>query len=375
MSHFPLSSLLTLPIEIFHQIFDYLDAQTIILSLSRTCRQLQVAANSYIRYVFNFKFISKLDFQLLCLRIDPRNVISLTLFRHDEIVNQVQLFLSTVKNKYFHRLHSLTLVNIEECDLNRIFRHVNIDSLISLSIKIGEISEGYKENTAKLLSSIVQQVNLRHFELEIDESRIITMSWPVECTIQQLRLSTTLTVYPSSTIFNCSTHFRQLTSLAIENLRTNMDNIELFFSQTPSLIYLKLIGKENFMNGHRWEQIIQTKLPLLKKFEFFFVRYRNALPTALENQSIIASFQTSFWIEYKKWLVNFELSTGWIFVIKVYSLPVCVSHLNYEYASGQVSQLAMTSIISNNASIMDNITTVQMNLANITPIIIQQNVI
>jgi len=45
--------------------------------------------------------------------------------------------------------------------------------------------------------------------------------------------------------------FRQLTSLTIEQLDVMIDKVESFLLLTPSLVYLKLVGGENMMNGKR----------------------------------------------------------------------------------------------------------------------------
>jgi hypothetical protein len=58
--------------------------------------------------------------------------------------------------------------------------------------------------------------------------------------------------------------FQQLVSLTVDNLNTNINDVEQLLSLTPPLIYLKLIGTGNFLDDNLWERFIQKNLSLLK---------------------------------------------------------------------------------------------------------------
>jgi hypothetical protein len=58
--------------------------------------------------------------------------------------------------------------------------------------------------------------------------------------------------------------FQQLVSLTVDNLNTNINDVEQLLSLIPPLIYLKLIGTGNFLDGNLWERFIQKNLSLLK---------------------------------------------------------------------------------------------------------------
>ncbi len=79
MTNNPRLSIENLPVELFHRIFDNLDAQTILFSLRPVCRLFRSIVNSYDRYNLNFKTISKCNFHRLCRLIHPQHLISLTL--------------------------------------------------------------------------------------------------------------------------------------------------------------------------------------------------------------------------------------------------------------------------------------------------------
>jgi hypothetical protein len=112
------------------------------------------------------------------------------------------------------------------------------------------------------------------------------------------------------------TNYLQLTSLTLYRCWLSNDELHLFLSLNPSLVHLKVIAKlsiSNYMfNGYSWKELIQTRLPLLKKFEFFFTINidRDTHNSPLDR--IITPFRTPFWLNDKYWIVNCEyiLSTS-----------------------------------------------------------------
>jgi len=155
--------------------------------------------------------------------------------------------------------------------------------------------------------------------------------------------------------------FRQITSLTIEKLDTDIKDVEQFLLLTPSLVYLKLIGDGNFLNGNRWEKFIQKNLFLLNKFEFCFVAKRDYQQNGPDIESIIKSFQTTFWLETKKWFVIYEYIIEWPEEIRLYSIPICISSLFYEFGLTEISPSTFPDLLSNNVSITDNVNTIKIN--------------
>jgi hypothetical protein len=393
------SLLVTLPVEILYYIFDRLDAQTIFLSVRNTCRQLRTVANRYDKFNLNFKSISKPDFYFLCNRIDPQDVTSLTLSHDVETIDQIDLFLSYFGTRHFNRLRSLTLLAIEERHLKLILQCVNIRSLISFSLKIGKSDDRKRNTTAKLLSSVLTQSNLVTLDLDVQPGRIEKIDWPSPYTLQYLRIGNNIQFDQLDAILRCLPHLRTLVistllcsytdkniltnlskpfpsivSLTIENLNSEIDRLELFLSLTPSLTYLKLIGKGNFLDGNRWEQFIQTNLSLLNKFELFVQERRDVTFGRLTIESIISSYRTSFWLEHKKWFVNCEIDKKEPNLIKLFSIPLCISSLIYQPEEDKISLMAFNFIIDNQALLMDNITTLELNFITLPSYVIEQQV-
>ncbi|CAF1491656.1 unnamed protein product [Rotaria sp. Silwood1] len=113
-----------LPVELFHCILDNLDIEIIIFSVRSVCRLFRLFVNSYDRYALNLTLISKRNFYLLCQLINPNNVTSLTLANEEQTPNQIDLFISLVRLRQFTRLHSITLLHIDEYQLNFILERI-----------------------------------------------------------------------------------------------------------------------------------------------------------------------------------------------------------------------------------------------------------
>ncbi|CAF5052059.1 unnamed protein product, partial [Rotaria sp. Silwood1] len=119
-----------------------------------------------------------------------------------------------------------------------------------------------------------------------------------------------------------------LISLKINNSYIPVTGIEQILSLTPSVTYLKLINHncpydtQSMSNGVRWEEIIQSKLPELEKFEFFFAKriWRHHFDTDVN--SLIKSFRRPFWIDFKRWLVCCEYSRGTRRQTALYTIPL-----------------------------------------------------
>ena len=63
----------TLPVEIFHRIFDHLDIETIFFSLRPVDRLFRSIVLNYDRWDFHLKIASKAQFDVLC-RLLPHKI-------------------------------------------------------------------------------------------------------------------------------------------------------------------------------------------------------------------------------------------------------------------------------------------------------------
>ena len=390
MSNVSIACLSALPAEILHRIFHNLDALTILSSLRITCRRLKAIADSYDRYQLDFRHVSRSDFRLLCRLVDPQRVTSLILALREETTDQLELFTSYFHTRQFKCLRSLTLADINEKQLNILFDRFDCSGLTSFSFSLGLKDDRHEKTTVALLSSIIAQPNLNHLEIDIMGERFDKITWPTQSSIKSVKLidcfdlNTILTVlrcsphlqilYASSVhMINetstrqnlCSTSFPQVISLALQDVSLPISILELFLSLMPSLHHLKLVNANECMDGNRWEQFIQTQLPLLNRFDLFTQDYHDE-DTPMDAKSILASFQTPFWLEHKKWFFTWEFSKRWEYNILFYSLPICTTFFHYIPKSMKGSLSTSNSLLSENLASMDNVNRIQLSSTDFT---------
>ncbi len=376
-------SIETLPVELFHRIFDNLDAQTILFSIRSVCRLFQSVVNTYDRYVLDFKLISKSDFYPLCHLIPPSKVISLTLSNDDRTSDQINLFISLVRLRQFTRLRSLTLLQIDESQLNFMLKQIKFNFLTSFSFSIRKYDDRHKNTTINLLSSTIAHSTLRKLQFDMSSDRMLKILWAISCTIQYLTINNHINADDLYKILQCCPHlhtlimneiptavinnltsicFRHLTSLTIEKLDVTIDKVESFLLLTPSLVYLKLVGGKQMMDGKRWKEFIEINLSQLAKFEFYFTEWRSTIQTLADVELIIASFQTPFWIEHKKWFITCECPNEYPKTVYLSSLPFCKSSMYYLPKSEKHSLSTYRMMTNNGLPMIDNIRSLGLTL-------------
>ena len=342
-------SLLTLPVELLHRILDFSDIQTILHSFRLVCKQFDTVVNSYNRLELDFSSMSNFDAKLFSQCIQPENVTSLVFSDSNSDRSQIYWFSTYSDIRRFCRLRSLAIPQLTDVP-SVLFLDCSCRYFESTS----SITDWYiKQIREKLIlvSSAMAQTSLQR--LYLNELNYITqhIPWPVQCTLKHLtvgtcRLSdyhtilshspylrtfamkscimgnTYQTVLPSTT----SSSYPQLEFLSITNCTMTTRESEFLLSLTPSLFHLKLIScrskLDSMFDGSYWEQFIQNKLSCLEKFEFFFscnLGTNNHCPIP---ESLIVSFQTSFWVNSKRLFVTCDYTFQWP-QIAIYTIPVC----------------------------------------------------
>ena len=360
MSHKDTASLLTLPMEMLHRIFDEFDPATVFVSMRDVCQQLRTAVNSYYRYQLDHTSLSKPDFHRLLHRVDPECVTGLRLSDGEMTSGQIGLFLSLVDIGRFTRLRSLTLLHVTEQDLCTLLDHATGCSLTSLTLHTRITGSLESERIVRHLSTIIAQPSLRRLEfLTSSLSDLIDQfDWPVQCKLQHLTMQSYVRERVVAILLDASdletlvigagmesltkkeykrterlflTPDPPLTSLTLSNCSLSMDEINSLLSFTPSLCHLKIIDTGVcFVDGSRWEELINTKLLFLKKFEFLisFTLGYDVDPMESDLSYLISSFCTPFWTEEKLWPVTGcwfpHLERG-----EIYTPPICASSYTY----------------------------------------------
>ncbi|CAF1025640.1 unnamed protein product [Rotaria magnacalcarata] len=384
-------SLCTLPVELIHYIFRYLDARTIVRSFRSVCKQFYTIVKAYDQFNLDFNASLKSDFLFLCNFISPENIQSLTLSDRDETPGQVEFFLSFTRIKHFTRLRYLTLFEIDDCHLNIILKDLSTLTLQSLCI---HSERDYSRDNTSLnqLSSVISLPSLRNVSLNIPDLNLSELLWPLECKIQHLEIycrtvdeyCNILNHVPNlrkfvvielnqdsmdETVTQLSnlTPFRQLSYLAFKHCHIDIILLESLLLLVPSIERLQLIRSIDLhtfiAHLHQWVNFVETKLLSLTQFEFFLTDDQHDFNFMVDTESLIGPFRTSFWTEKKSWFAICDYIVSPRTVI-LYTPLIFDPEFEYVYESKEIRR--STSVPSiNNPTKMDGVRKLRLDLTNV----------
>jgi hypothetical protein len=323
-------SLLILPVEIVHRVLDYCDAQTILLSVRCVCKRLNMFVNTYNRYNLIFESKSSSSIQAISHLIQPNNVVSLFVSDNHQTRNLIELFTSLFAINRFTNLRSLALYRINDDKLKYVLENMNMTHAISLSILSCE--REHAKTWTHVLSALVR-CNVQKLSMINIDYKMNHITWPNHCKLDYLaiqdctydeylvilrQLPNLRTLVMRQCIFQNSADTQWspstslchslLTSLTITDCSVSLGNLTHLVAPIPSLQYLKLISYRQsvdyVLNGSIWQEFIQTKLPVLGRFDFFFsyTYCRDQHFTSLE--SIMGPFRAPFYLNDKHWFVT-----------------------------------------------------------------------
>ena len=306
----PKMTLLELPVELLHSIFNYLDTQTILYSVRNTHPRLRAAIDTFneLRLSFSsinaFKSRSAMDF------IQLENVVSLTLDCNNTTgASQVELFFSLFQLPQFTRLKSLALIQIDHPPLDQIFQDFDVRQLRSLNLDLNTSYERLRFTPERLrpFHSVLRN-------LSIDRCTYVEYHTILSCCLQLRVLEMGMchvnrreqTVLPA----DARSDYPQLTSLTIHECSPATDQLYPLLSLTKSLVNLKLCTRRmrfgSIGDARSWETFIQTNLPFLKRFDFYFSSQLDQRGNEHLRALAITEFRTPFWLNDKRWLVSLE---------------------------------------------------------------------
>ena len=131
-------------VEIVDILLTYFCTHEILLSLTGISDYIDGILSDYSTWKLNFRSIRKDHFDLICRRIQPNKVISLTLSDENDTPGQSELFFSRFQIEQFTRLQSITLVKIEVESIKNIFSNLyKLEQLRSLSFESDSIISKY----------------------------------------------------------------------------------------------------------------------------------------------------------------------------------------------------------------------------------------
>lgn len=325
------TSIFQFPTEIFHLIFDYLDPRTIFQSIAPVCEYFDEKVNSYNRLKLRLYAIRQSQWKFLGQRIPPSNVRYISLSVNDKVnPSNVNLFFSLFEFDRFVRLKSLELIQIDGSQLDLFFEHIVQYQLKSLSIILSSNQIDQIHQIIKQISSMIEQNGLESLYLTTFKRNVLskTLLEPIEiilkrlnitdCTVEEYHLILSSCVNLKTLLIDnliCPTEFErislpyvystylQLTSLMLKSSSLEFDQLSSIVSLTPSLVYLEVNIEKcqsvEIFSGHSWKEFLLNRLSSLKIFEFSFVYQIQSNDNVSSIQTVIQSFQNSFWFNEK----------------------------------------------------------------------------
>ena len=126
------------------------------------------------------------------------------------------------------------------------------------------------------------------------------------------------------------------------------NELESFLLLTPSVTFLRITGECSIFDGKRWEKFIQANLPQLNQFEFNIQCQKSDGQTPANLDLILTSYQSSFWIEDKKWFVTIERDEEKIYDFEIFSIPNWKSSYDFDFNEKRISLSTSNQIFPTN---------------------------
>lgn len=309
------TTLLSLPTEILHWIFDELDIKTLFLSVGLTCKQLHLAARTYNR--LKLDFISKQNLSSVCQALAPENVFSLTVtYDNDHFTtNDLGFFIDNLRQ--FTCLRTLSYVVYNEAELNMLLDFLSTSQIMTLEIYIRN-----RQNSSKSEFSPVSTLSQSNKSIDtrlVKYSTLQCLSLK-DCTHEQL--SWIMRYFPdlqkldipfmdeneakqTPQTLSISMLYLNLTTFKLNCSTMSTDNLEILLSCMPSLLRLDLKATVRSVNllfdASFLKKLISNKLPRLQDFTCYFM----SIPDNYgQLESLIVPFRTPFWYEEKRWFFS-----------------------------------------------------------------------
>ena len=321
----------SLPNEIFLDIFDYFDGSDLIYAFDAlNSRFNSFLYQEYRRFRFDFRSISKVQFDQICQQHLPRiadQVIALSFASLNDIPEQFPLFYSYISSfNSFTHLQSLSLPCSEKHETTMTLVDKRCYHLSS------ENSEWFFKNFDN---------NHNHFQSIIES--IWSLSKLVHCKMGVLSLAKVLPTRTSMSIeclswdegaISCNQlvqliqHTPCVKHLSISLEDREKDYIPILFStlitfklriyyvaqyqkiilllqNMPNLYSLEINSTFQAFYGHQLEDLITNYLPKLSKFRLKMMMGATCAHNVLRKAiSCVDSFRSSFWIETHRWFVR-----------------------------------------------------------------------
>ncbi|UJR17817.1 hypothetical protein I4U23_004716 [Adineta vaga] len=345
-----------LPVELLLCLFDYFSTNDLLKQFYHLNFHFDSLLLNYVRsHGFNFRSISKIDFDTICLKYLPNmanQIASLGLSDCENTPGQTnQFFKYGFTLSEFTHLKSLSLYGISsEQTIDRILSELSrLDHLTYLIFK--QCSFAMRDSRTRI-NAIWSLVKLRHCCLEnsagyflsptVTSSSIRSFS---SCMVPVSDNDFTGLLAHTPNLRHFSIDFSFLwtfsfvfpSNMLIKTLEVSLANVNTtllmpFLQQLHNLRRLKLRMQYCFIYGEQWEQIIKTHLPNLLLFQF---RMKSAFEKENNREErideILDTFRSPFWLKEHRWYVRCDWSPDYG-KMYLYTVPYAFQNFTFEFS-------------------------------------------
>ncbi|CAF0747201.1 unnamed protein product [Rotaria sordida] len=303
-----------LPNELFVEIFGYLNGVDAVYAFSQLNIRFQRLLNYYVNN-FDFKSVSKAKFNYITQLHDIHRWRSLCLSNDDNTPGQIKYFSQLFPpNEYIHQLESLTVLHMKPENAQEFLLQIrSLNNLVSLSI------------------GLICGLNIQSMELP-SLKRLVLTSCKHTYWIKNFHCLKSL----QYTIeYNCNHNQNLIFPITLKYLKIFYEEgrdgnaLRTILQQMSQLTRLALYDNARYSpmpNGKIWEELIQSSLPLLNTFQFFFP-FDQYLNISSDLNQTIESFSTPFYLFEKHWFIRCDRSSKSLFMGALYSLPFAFSRM------------------------------------------------
>ena len=310
-------------------------------------------------FPLDFRSISRNDLHLICQDYLPHrtdHIQSLILSNNDDTPNAIELFFENIQTlRSFQSLRSLTICDL--CSDELMMRITDeweyLPNLTHLKLA-GCYLQFDSIRSQRLIDRIWSLPKLIYCYLNIhcDESCLLNptvMSSSLKYLFiwgnnhDQREIDAVLRQTPALEHFSillndCDTNddiqppISMMRKLKLHLSLSDENVLNGFLQRTPNLSQLTveiLYYGTVHLNGYQWENIIRSCLPNLQTFRFRMTSdLSNTTYTDQEMNEHFQSFQTSFWLEEKKWFIGYHCSWN---KFHSYTLPYAFKDFHFDF--------------------------------------------
>ncbi|CAF4084733.1 unnamed protein product [Rotaria sordida] len=281
-----ISSIESFSSEILFEIFEYLSPYELFQSFINLNYRINNIVHSYPLHL-DFSLISRLEFDYICLNLQPKQIISLIL--SDEIIPQSVKYLEIRKYNAYKNVDSnfkplikqqakfLTYLKIHRIDILKsintqfpVLTHLIIDGGFAPDIDRCIESTNFNSIFQCLGSSIT------HLYLFIDNEKGLNIN---------LQLF-------SHCLTHLTLHFYEELVVSFESIKQCVINLYQLKRLT-----LQASGKYDLIDGNQWKDLILKTNIIKFNFKFQILNYNLKVNEGIS--ILLESFRSSFWIEQK----------------------------------------------------------------------------